>query len=65
MTHSRAIASARQWLETIVVGLKLCPFANRELENGRVRFAVTDAETETELLMALRSELRVLRLVGE
>lgn len=60
MTHSRAIASARQWLETIVVGLKLCPFANRELENGRVRFAVTDAETETELLMALRSELSVL-----
>ena len=60
MTHSRAIASARQWLETVVVGLKLCPFANRELENGRVRFAVTDAETETELLMALRSELRLL-----
>ena len=60
MTHSRAIASARQWLETIVVGLKLCPFANRELEKGRVRFAVTDAETETELLMALRSELSVL-----
>ena len=60
MTHSRAIASARQWLETIVVGLKLCPFANRELENGRVRFAVTDAETETELLMALRSELSLM-----
>ena len=60
MTHSRAIASARQWLETVVVGLKLCPFANRELENGQVRFAVTDAKTETELLMALRSELSVL-----
>lgn len=60
MTHSQTIASARQWVETVVVGLKLCPFANRELENDRVRFTVTDAETEAELLMALRSELSLM-----
>jgi hypothetical protein len=60
MTHSQTIASARQWVETVVVGLKLCPFANRELENNRVRFTVTDAETEAELLMALRSELSLM-----
>ena len=60
MTHSQTIASARQWVETVVVGLKLCPFANRVLEDGQVRFAVTDAENEAELLVALRSELNLL-----
>ncbi len=60
MTHSRIIASARQWVETVVVGLKLCPFANRALQNGRVRFTVTDAETEAEVLKALHSELSLL-----
>ncbi len=60
MTHSQTIASARQWVETVVVGLKLCPFANRVLEDGQVRFAVTEAENEAELLVALRSELNLL-----
>ena len=60
MTNSQTIASARRWVETVVVGLKLCPFANRALEDGQVRFAVTDAENEAELLVALRSELNLL-----
>ena len=60
MTHNRIIASTRQWVETVVVGLKLCPFADHELRYGRVRFTVTDAETEAELLMALHSELSLL-----
>ena len=60
MTNSQTIASARRWVETVVVGLQLCPFANRALEDGQVRFAVTDAENEAELLVALRSELKLL-----
>jgi len=60
MTHNRIITSTRQWLGTVVVGLKLCPFADRELRYGRVRFTVTNAETEAELLMALHSELSLL-----
>ena len=60
MTNSQTIASARRWVETVVVGLKLCPFANRALEDGQVRFAVTDAENEAELLVALRSELNLM-----
>jgi hypothetical protein len=60
MTHNRIITSTRQWVETVVVGLKLCPFADRELRYGRVRFTVTNAETEAELLMALHSELSLL-----
>jgi uncharacterized protein len=58
--HDRLIASARRWVETVVVAHQLCPFANRELQNDRVRFVVTDSTTEDKLLLALTEELRLL-----
>ena len=59
--ESDAIAcAARRWLEDLVVGLNLCPFAGRELARDRVRFVVTDASTEEQLLAALEAELELL-----
>ncbi|MGI9220598.1 MAG: DUF1415 domain-containing protein [Woeseiaceae bacterium] len=52
--------ATRDWLESVVIGLNLCPFAKRELDNNRVRFAVTDSATELHLLQALESELQLL-----
>jgi len=43
-----------------VVGMNLCPFAKRELVKQRVRFTVTEATTEDELLQALQAELELL-----
>lgn len=40
--------------------MNLCPFAKRELTRNRVRFALTVAETEEALLMALQAELELL-----
>lgn len=40
--------------------LNLCPFAKRELVKNRVRFAVTQAKTEEQLLTALQTELELL-----
>lgn len=40
-----------------MVGLNLCPFARRELVKNRVRFAVTGATDEEQLLDALAEEL--------
>jgi hypothetical protein len=60
VTHDAVAAVVRQWLESLVIELNLCPFAGRELLNNRVRFAVTDATTEDELLNALRTELELL-----
>lgn len=40
--------------------MNLCPFAKRELTRNRVRFALTAAETEEALLMALQAELELL-----
>lgn len=54
-------AAVRQWLESLVIDLNLCPFAKRELVKDRVRFAVSGAVTEEELLIDLRNELALLQ----
>ena len=51
------IATVRRWVETVVVELNLCPFAGRELRRETIRFAVTPATSEAELLASLKSEL--------
>jgi len=50
-------ASVRCWVETVVVDLNLCPFAGRELRQERIRFVVTPAITEVQLLTNLQTEL--------
>src|SRR5688572_27704496 len=47
----------RQWLERIVIGLNLCPFAAVPYRNGQVRIVVTQSSTEGALLADLRGEL--------
>lgn len=47
----------RHWLETIVIGLNLCPFAKRELAKERIRFFVSEATTEEMLVGDLEAEL--------
>lgn len=56
-SEATVIAATRHWVETVVVGLNLCPFAQRELQRDTVRFAVTAATTERALLEALADEL--------
>lgn len=53
-------ASVHRWVESVVVGLNLCPFAGRELLQERIRFVVTLATTEVELLASLQAELELL-----
>ena len=60
MESEKIVGSVRLWIESIVVAMNLCPFAGRELENDRVRFVVTEATTEEQLLMALEAELKLL-----
>ena len=52
--------ATRDWLESVVIELNLCPFAQREFVNNRVRFAISDANSELLLLQALESELQLL-----
>jgi len=58
--NNQVAAAVRQWVDTVVVGLNLCPFAKRELDKDRARFVVSDAITEQGLLVDLEAELDLL-----
>lgn len=49
--------ATRQWLEEVVIGLNLCPFARREYEGGRIRFAVCGEQNPEDLLLEFAKEL--------
>jgi len=48
------------WVERVVVGLDLCPFARAPLEAGRLRVMVTTCEDSRELLTVIDDELELL-----
>jgi hypothetical protein len=60
LEDDKIVESVRQWVESLVVDMNLCPFAKRELVKDRVRFTVTQAITEEQLLEALQAELELL-----
>ncbi|MFP5402389.1 MAG: DUF1415 domain-containing protein [Gammaproteobacteria bacterium] len=51
------IADVEQWLDEVVIGLDLCPFAARPRREKRVRIAVSHATTPEALLDDLQAEL--------
>lgn len=51
------IADINQWLDDVVIGLDLCPFAARPRDEKRLRIAVSHATTEEALLDDLQAEL--------
>ena len=52
------VAATRLWLERAVIGLNLCPFARTVFSENRIRYCVSAARTEDELLADLDVELR-------
>ena len=50
----------RQWLEQVVIGLNLCPFAGTPFRNGLVRIVVSEATTNEALLDNLKRELELI-----
>lgn len=65
VTDTRVISAVTHWLETMVVGLNLCPFARVPLATEGVRFAVTQAEAEEGLLRELAAEVQRLDCTPE
>src|SRR5688500_15607959 len=51
------VAATREWLERVVIGLSLCPFAKGVHVKGQIGYVVSPAETPTALLDDLRREL--------
>jgi hypothetical protein len=59
---ARVEAETRAWVDHFVIGLNLCPFAKAVHARQQVRYVVSDATTEDDLLDALADEMH--RLVA-
>lgn len=49
--------AVHQWLEAVVIGLNLCPFAAKPLRDGRLQLRVSEAPDEAALYDELRAAL--------
>lgn len=58
---STVVARTLAWVEHAVIGLNLCPFAKAVYVKQQVRFVLSDAELEDDLLEELAEELLRLR----
>ena len=57
MEDSVIIESTRRWIAKVVIGLNLCPFAQRVFDGERIRYVVSQATDELALLQDLQREL--------
>ena len=53
----QVIAATRHWLEKVVVGLRLCPFAAVPFARGQIRYCVSEQRTTDGLARELTDEL--------
>ena len=59
-SHTAVAAQMHAWVTRVVVGLNLCPFARKPLENNQVRITVSNAHNTASLLEDLHAELSLL-----
>ena len=57
MSETSIIQATKNWVDTVVIGLNLCPFAKREVNRGAVHYSLSKAKSEEHLLHDLESEL--------
>lgn len=57
MDDSVIIESTRRWIANVVIGLNLCPFAQRVFVGEKIRYVVSPATEENALLQDLKLEL--------
>jgi len=53
-------ADVRTWLNQVVIGLNLCPFSAKPTREDRVRFHISLAENEEDLIADLTAEMELL-----
>ena len=60
VTQESMIAQTVNWMEKAVIGLNLCPFAKAVHVKQQIRYVVSEAKSEQDLVEDLRRELEVL-----
>jgi hypothetical protein len=61
--ENRRVAATKQWVETVVIGEKLCPFAPPLLQHETLRIVASNAENAEEAVSQVASEAHL--LVGD
>lgn len=61
MTVASPLLATRRWLDNMVVGLNLCPFAGAVINTPRLAIEVCESEQEEEMLAALLQQLDCLQ----
>ncbi|QCU89720.1 DUF1415 domain-containing protein [Thiomicrorhabdus sediminis] len=59
--HQHIEKQISSWLQQVVIGLNLCPFAKHPFQNHQVRISISDCETPNCLLENLAEEIETLR----
>lgn len=60
LQHDKVVADVRHWLTRAVIGLNLCPFAKSVHVKNQVRYVVSEASSDADVLDELERELRLL-----
>nr|WP_324258099.1 DUF1415 domain-containing protein [Cellvibrio fontiphilus] len=55
--HIAIRVTVARWLNEVVIGLNLCPFARKPASENRVRFVISEATDDETLLQDLEQEL--------
>ena len=54
--HEQIAARVERWVEAVVIGLNLCPFASSVLRRGQLNIVVCDSDVMAECLQQLADE---------
>lgn len=65
LTPDLITAQTTSWIEQIVIGLELCPFASVPFQQNRIRYVVSEAEDPDTLTEDLARELKLLKDMPE
>jgi hypothetical protein len=60
LNDNHIITQTQHWLEEVVIGLNLCPFAAKPNRNKQIKIEVSHAETEEKLLEDILAQLMIL-----
>ncbi len=60
MNDNHIITQTQHWLEEVVIGLNLCPFAAKPNRNKQIKIEVSHAKTEEKLLEDILAQLMIL-----
>jgi hypothetical protein len=60
-TDEHVVAATQRWLQRVVIGLNLCPFARAVHATNQIRYIVSSADSPDLLLADLSSALRELQ----